>query len=157
MSWGNIEQEIIRDSKKFGIQIKELAPQNSTYISYDKGKLVDYIYVEGKRVRTNSNRLYENIYQTIQYTDKRNMLFQTVVNKSRVPYYNEAVLSKTRTVAYHYLRSEYGKLRYSKSIERVKENKNYMYYMKGIAFMESLINKWNGKVFTISNDIGEFV
>ena len=41
--------------------IKALAPQNSQYRSYDNGKLVNYIYVDGKRTYTNTGNLHRSI------------------------------------------------------------------------------------------------
>lgn len=155
-TWSAIEQEIIADATTFATKVKYLAPQNSKYISIDRGKLVDYIYVDNKRVRTNTNRLFESIYMTRQYTKGADMLFQVVSKSGKVPYYHDAVLKKTRTVAQHYMRTEYGSTRYSNSVERQKENKNYLYYMKGVPFLQEFIGKWNGRTIRVSDDIGDF-
>ena len=125
---------------------KNLAPQNSNYISKDRGRLVDYIYVDNKKVRTNSNRLYQGVRS--QVSKNGNTLTLSTLAGGNISYYEKAVLSPTRKVAYHYGRTEYGDVRYD-SIEIDKENTNYLYYLKGTGELYDFINKYNGKVFTV--------
>ena len=61
MTWIDIQNELIQDFMKLTQTLKDLAPKNSTYQSRDNGKLVDYIYVDGKRTRSNTNNLYNSI------------------------------------------------------------------------------------------------
>lgn len=156
MKWANIETQLINDGRRFSEQIKNLAPQNSKYVSIDQGKIVDYIYVDGKRVRTNTNNLFQNVVFKQEGLNNDRIVMKTVVDTSVVPYYEKAVLSKTLTVAKHYRRTEYGSVRYGASIEYKKENRNYLYYMRGESLMQGLISKWNGKIIEVTDDIEVF-
>lgn len=156
MKWANIETELVNDGRKFSEGVKNLAPQNSKYVSIDKGKVVDYIYVDGRRVRTNTNNLFQNVVFKQEGLNNDTIVMKTVVDTSVVPYYDKAVLSKTLTVAKHYRRTEYGSIRYGSSIEYQKENRNYLYYMRGESLMRELISKWNGKTIEVEDDIEVF-
>lgn len=156
MKWHDVETQIINDGQRFSDRVKNLAPQNSKYVGRDNGRLVDYIYVEGQRVRSNSNTLYNNISYVQQGISGKELVLKTVVNSGAVPYYDEAVMQPNRTVAIHYGRQEYGSKRYSNSVELVKENRNYLYYMRGSVFMEELINKYNGKTVIVDESMEAF-
>lgn len=150
-TWTKIESEIIKDFETFANQVKNLAPQNSTYISKHNGKVVNYIFVEGKRVKTNSNRLYESI--NTKMSRQGNDLTLEVVAGEGINYYEKAVLHKNRKVAYHYSRTEYGSKRYEGSKVVNKENTNYLYYMNGVSFMQQFISKYNGKIYRVKGEI----
>lgn len=156
MKWATIETQLINDGRRFSEEIKNLAPQNSKYVSIDNGKVVDYIYVDGRRVRTNTNNLYQNVVFKQEGLNNDRIVMKTVVDTGLVPYYEKAVLSKTLTVAKHYRRTEYGAKRYAVSIEYKKENRNYLYYMRGESLMRNLISKWNGKSIEVSDNIEVF-
>ena len=156
MSWALLKTEILSDYLNFHNQIKSLAPQNSSYRSKEKGRLVDYIYVDGKRVRTNTNNLFNSITYIQEDYAGSNMIFKTVVDTSRVPYYDKAVLQPYLTVAFHYGRTEYGDTRYAESSTTLKENRNYLYYLKGQNLMTQLISKYNGRVVETDESIGDF-
>lgn len=154
MTWKDIEANIISDFNDFFIKLRDLAPYNSNYISVHEGKVVDYIFVGGKRVRTNSNKLFQNINKVEEITANNGKTLKVVVDTSNVPYYSRAVLEETRTVARHYGRTEYGDLRYGSSREYQKKNDNYLYYMKGQTYLAEFINKWNNTTFEVVEGMG---
>ena len=148
--------EIEQDARKLTNIIKGHAPRNSRYQSNDNGRLVDYIYVEGKRVRSNTNRLYESITFRNENLGTNQTTFSTVV-QGDIPYYEEAVLTPTIRYARHFGRSEYGSIRYgSNSIEYDKPNRNYLFYMKAESAMLDIVSKWNGKVYHSKESIGDY-
>lgn len=156
MRWVDIELKLKTDANNFGRKVKELAPKNSSYIGLDNGKLVDYIYVEGKRVRTNSNNLYNSINTTQVYGNGKSIITKVVVDSGKVPYYDAAVLKSTREVALHYGRTEYGSKRYGNSRIKIKQNRNYLYYMLGEQYMIEFMGKWNGRTIKIEDSIEVF-
>ena len=155
MTVKEVEENILKDSRSALEKIRQLAPQNSRYKSYDRGKLVNYIYVDGRRVFTNSNNLFNSLK-----VETRNQPFskviELVVSENDVPYYREAVLERTRIVARHCRRTDYGKLRYGTSEMVVKGNRNYMYYDDGIQYVKDVIAKWDGKKINVTDSIGEW-
>ena len=155
MTVKEVEENILKDSRSALEKIRQLAPQNSRYKSYDRGKLVNYIYVDGRRVFTNSNNLFNSLK-----VETRNQPFskviELVVSENDVPYYREAVLERTRIVARHFGRTDYGKLRYGTSEMVVKGNRNYMYYDDGIQYVKDVIAKWDGKIINVTDSIGEW-
>lgn len=157
-SWGAIEGEIKRDLELIYRHIKSLAPQNSRYVSVDRGRVVDYIYVDGKRVRTNTNNLFNSVSIGERSSGNGKDLVSIVyVDGGRVPYYQKAVLSPTLRVAKHFGRTEYGSKRYgSESVERDVINRNYLYYMKAEGYVSSVIGKYNGREYKISDSIEVF-
>lgn len=155
MTWIDIQNELIQDFMKLTQTLKDLAPKNSTYQSRDNGKLVDYIYVDGKRTRSNTNNLYNSIGFDIEFVGN-DIVSRTVVSGS-VPYYDKAVLKPTLTVATHHGRVEYGNDRYPTSIVGEVINRNYLYYMfQGEIEMLGLKSKWDGKTFKVESSIGDF-
>lgn len=156
MKYINLETSLLNDTRKFHEDVKKLAPQNSTYIGKDNGKVVDYIYVDGKRVRSNTNNLYNSILQRIEGSSGKNMTIKTYVDTSQVPYYDRAVLSPTLLVAGHYGRVDYGNKRYVGSVEFTKENRNHLYYLEGQESLRNFINKWNGLVVEIEDSLEDF-
>ena len=155
MRWEDIQVELIQDFMTLTRTLKELAPKDSSYQSKDNGKLVDYIYVDGKKTRTNTNTLYNSINFDLEFVGK-DIVSRTVV-KGDVPYYEKAVLRPTLTVAHHYGRVEYGTKRYPTSIVGEVINKNYKYYVyQGELEMLGLKSKWDGRTFKVENGIGEF-
>lgn len=151
-----IDKAIRLDMERFSLNIKELAPKNSKYIGLSNYKIVDFIHVDGKRVRTNSNRLYESINMVVKSDTKNRTVYQ-VGSFGDLPYYDDAVLKQTIEVAYHFGRSEYGDIRYNGSKIVHRPNRNYLYYMKGINEMRSLIGKWNNQVIKTEESIGEYL
>ena len=148
--------ELENDARNLTRVIKGHAPRNSKYISNDNGRLVDYIYVDGKRVRSNTNRLYEAITFVSSSSATNETTFSTIV-QGKIPYYEDAVLKPTLTYARHFGRSEYGSLRYgANSREITKPNRNYLFHMKAESTLSDIINKWNGKVFHTKESIGDY-
>lgn len=135
--------------------IKDLAPQNSKYISIDNGKPVNYIYVNNKRVSTNTGNLHSSVSQVINYGSNK-LVHQVFVDGSRVPYYERAVLSPRLSRAKHYGRTEYGNTRYQQSKEETVENRNYLYYMNALPFVKNIIQSYNGKKYYVSDNIGGY-
>lgn len=150
-----IENSIRMDMELFARKVKELAPQNSNYVGLSNYKVVDYIHVDGARVRTNSNNLYNSINMVETLRTNNRTIYQVVV-VGDVPYYEQAVLSPEIEVAFHYGRTEYGSVRYSNSIVTRKTNRNYLYYIKGEVEMRALISKWNNQTFTTTEKIGDY-
>lgn len=155
MNWKVIENELLKDMEYFTKKVKELAPKNSSYKSNFNGKLVDFIFVDNKKVKTNTNRLYESITFDYKTLGGKNIVAQTVV-RGDVPHYDKAVLSKVIHYARHYGRTEYGNVRYPNSVEHTKPNRNYLYYMKGEKYMQMVVNKWNGQTLKVRDKIGDF-
>lgn len=156
MRWEVIEGRILDDMEDFTRLIQSMAPKNSVYVSKDRGKVVDYIYVDGKRVRSNTNTLFNSIVFSYNNTNGKDIIAQTKV-QGNIPYYERAVLSQRLDVASHYGRIEYGSQRYADSEEFSVLNRNYMYYMEGEHLMRALVNKWNGLEIPVSNKIGDFL
>lgn len=155
MTWNDLNIKMIGHLMEMSSRIKELAPKDSKYVSNDNGKLVDYIYVDGKRTRTNSNTLYNSIQFDLEYNGK-NMIAKTVV-KGDIPYYEKVVDRRTITVARHYRRSEYGSVRYGSSVIFEKDNRNYNYYVAGAKHeARRFRRRWNGKTFKITDNIEVF-
>ena len=141
--------------------LKELAPINSKYSGIDNFKKVNYIFVNNKKVHTNSGNLKRAV---VARENKKgiNIVHDVYVSSASVPYYKKAVLSPTLTRARHYGRLEYGDIRYSNNIrwkssivENVA-NRNYMYFQKGVGFIRSEIGIYNGKKIYVSDDIGRW-
>lgn len=135
--------------------IKSLAPQNSKYVSMYEKNLVDFIFVDGKRVYTNTGKLKNSI----MFESSKDLY---VTKSVGVPYYEKAVLRPTITVAYHYFRTEYGMKRYHatseelakgeywrESVEYEKENRNYLYYMKAKDYIQHQLGTLSGTKFII--------
>lgn len=156
MTWENVEDLLMKEMQDFTFKIQALAPYKSSYMSDLRGELVPFIHVDGKRVRTNSNRLHDSITFKYVHTNGLDIVAQTVVSGS-IPYYDDAVLKPTREVARHYGRTEYGSIRYADSKIKIKENKNFMYYMKGEHHMQDLISKWNNVTIEVTDDMGDFL
>lgn len=135
--------------------IRNLAPQNSKYRSYDGGKLVNYIYVNGRRTYSNTGNLHRSVVNSI-VNDGNVITSKIYVDKSAVPYYEKAVLSPTITYAKHFGRSEYGQVRYGSSRLVTKKNRNYLYYMKGALEASSVIGAWNGLTFNVTDSIENY-
>lgn len=151
----SIIQMIEFDIKRIHLAIQNLAPENSKYVSYDNGKLVNYIYVNNRKVTTNTGNLKSNV-QLKSMSGNNRIDYTISVDGSAVPYYERAVLSPTLTRARHYGRTEYGSKRYSKSVEQQVENRNYMYYMKALGEVQSIISGLNGSVYYVKDDIGVY-
>lgn len=157
-TWSAIEGEIKRDLELIYRYIQSLAPQNSRYVSIDRGRVVDYIYVDGKRTRTNTNNLFNSVSIGERSSGNGKDLVSIVyVDGGRVPYYQRAVLSPTLRVAKHFGRTEYGRKRYgSESVEKDVVNRNYLYYMKAEGYVASIIGKYNGREYRITDSIEVF-
>lgn len=157
-SWGAIEGEIKRDLELIYRYIQGLAPQNSRYVGIDNGRVVDYIYVEGKRVRTNTNNLFSSVSMGEESLGSgKNLVSRVYVDSGRVPYYQKAVLSPTLKVAKHFGRTEYGSKRYgSESVEKDVVNRNYLYYMKAEGYVANILGKYNGREYRITDSIEVF-
>jgi hypothetical protein len=137
-------------------ELKALAPQNTTYVSNFRGKLAPFIFVEGRRVFGNTNNLFNSVEHTI-IEQGNNLTSRVYVDSSKVPYYEKAVLSPTIQYARHYGRSEYGSIRYAKSVERVKKNRNYLYYMSGaVTTVLPILAQYNGKEFKVTDSINKY-
>lgn len=139
--------------------LKGLAPQNSKYVGLDNFKRADYIFVNNKKVFTNTNKLYNSVVARDRFKGTT-LVHDVYVSSASVPYYRKAVLSPTLTRARHYGRLEYGETRYSNSVSwknsLVEEvpNRNYLYYEKAIPFIKAEIGKYNNKKIVVSDDIG---
>ena len=155
--WANIENTIKRDLQDIYNHVKNLAPQNSKYVSVDNGKFVNYIYVDGKRTYTNTNTLYSSVKIKERASGSgKNMTSVVYVDSADVPYYEKAVLNPNIRYAKHYGRSEYGSRRYSNSVEMIKPNRNYLYYLGAKNYINSTIKKYNGRTYKISDSIEVF-
>lgn len=141
--------------------LESLAPENSSYVGLDNFKKSDYIYVNNKRVYTNSGKLKRSI-ATKTNMKGTTMVHDVYVSSSNVPYYNRAVLSPTLTRVVHYGRIEYGNTRYYNEVswksskESVVPNRNYLYYQKGIDYIRAELGKYNGRKIEVSDDIGRW-
>ena len=156
MTTQEVVDYILQDFNGVYKAIKNLAPQNSKYRSYDRGKLVNYIYVDGRRTYSNTNKLFNSVVNTI-VQDGNTIISKIYVDKSKVPYYEKAVLQPTITYAKHFGRSEYGKIRYGQSRLITKKNRNYLYYMKGALEVSSVIGSWNGSVINVTDNIEDYM
>ena len=141
--------------------LKSLAPSNSKYTGIDAFKKVDYIFVNNKRVHTNTGRL-KNSVMARDKTKGASLVHEVYVSGASVPYYAKAVLRPTLTRAYHYGRLEYGETRYTSNVRwkqsLVEEvnNRNYMYFQKGADFIRTELMKYNGRKIYVSDDIGRW-
>lgn len=157
MTTDQVIQEITNDIIFIYRKFKELAPHNSKYISNHRGKLVDYIFVNGKRVRTNTNNLFNNVFlRESPLGDGNGLSYRIFVNGGNVPYYNNVVNRPMIIYARHYGRSEYGNVRYSNSKEITKNNRNYKYYKDGNQYVMNLMTKYNGKSYKVTDSIGGY-
>lgn len=157
MTTEQVIQEITNDILFIYRKFKSLAPQNSEYMSNHMGKLVDYIFVNGKRVRTNTNNLFNNVFlRESPLGDGKGLRYSVFVNGGNVPYYNNVVNNPTITYARHYGRSEYGSVRYSNSVEKTKKNRNYKYYKDGNQYVMNLMTKYHGKNYKVTDSIGGY-
>lgn len=155
--WANIENEIKFDLQNVYNHVRSLAPQNSKYVSVDNGKYVNYIYVDGKRTYTNTNTLYNSVkIKERSAGSGKNMTSTVYVDSADVPYYEKAVLNPNIRYAKHYGRTEYGSKRYGNSVEMIKANRNYLYYMEAKNYISSVIKKYNGKRYKITDSIEVF-
>ena len=141
--------------------LKSLAPSNSKYTGIDAFKKVDYIFVNNKRVHTNTGRL-KNSVMARDKTKGASLVHEVYVSGASVPYYAKAVLKPTITRARHYGRLEYGETRYTSdvrwkhSLVEEVDNRNYMYFQKGAAFMRTELMKYNNRKIYVSDDIGRW-
>lgn len=158
MTTEQVIQEITNDILFIYRKFKGLAPQNSEYMSNHRGKLVDYIFVNGKRVRTNTNNLFNNVFlRESPLGDGKGLRYSVVVNGGNVPYYNNVVNRPMIIYARHYGRSEYGDVRYTNiSVEKTKKNRNYKYYKDGNQYVMNLMTKYNGKTYKVTDSIGGY-
>ena len=151
--------KLLKDFTSIYKYVKELAPQNSSYIGLDNFKPSNYIFVNNKRVYTNSGKLKNSVIESV--TKKGvNIVHEIYVPASSIDYYEKAVLSPTLTRTKHFGRIDYGTVRYyggqkwyENSRDEVVENRNYLYYMKGESFARSVINKYNGMKIYVEDDI----
>ena len=72
--------------------IKGLAPQNSKYVGLDNFKKADYIFVNNKKVFTNTNKLYNSVVARDRFKGTT-LVHDVYVSSASVPYYKKAVLS----------------------------------------------------------------
>ena len=141
--------------------LKSLAPSNSKYTGIDAFKKVDYIFVNNKRVHTNTGRL-KNSVMARDKTKGASLVHEVYVSGASVPYYAKAVLKPTLTRAMHYGRLEYGETRYTsnvrwkQSLVQEVDNRNYMYFKKGADFIRTELMKYNGRKIYVSDDIGRW-
>lgn len=137
-------------------ELKALAPYNTSYQSNMNGKLVPFIFVNGRRVYGNTNTLYNSVEHSI-VEEGNNLTSRVYVDSSKVPYYEKAVLSPTIQYARHYGRSEYGSVRYAKSVEKVKKNRNYLYYMNGaVTTVLPILAEYNGREIKVTDSINKY-
>lgn len=156
MTWNDIELELKADLETLTKSLKELAPKDSTYTGLYNYRKSDFIFVEGKRVYTNTNSLYNSITYDLKTTSGKNLIATTKV-VGDIPYYDKVVNEPFITVALHYGRSEYGSIRYPSSEIYQKENRNYNYYVEqGLIEMLGLSLEWNGRTFNVKDKIGDF-
>ena len=96
-----VMNEIGNTLHKIHIHLQNLAPINTKYKSLDRGKLVDYIYVNGDRVSGNTNNLRNSVKAQLVQESKFGFIHSVGVSSSSVPYYSKAVLESELLVAYH--------------------------------------------------------
>lgn len=159
MWWKDIEFELGWDIMQAHEELKELAPQNSKYVSYHRGQLADYIFVDNIKTYTNTNHLFNSIsYKETQLSGK-SFIATTYVDGNTVPYYQEAVLSPILKYARQHGKTEYGSFRHSPQYvdEREKENRNYMYYMRGSYIFRTRLGGWNNRIYRVKDSIGDFL
>lgn len=155
MEWEQLESIILLEMRNFTNSLKELAPYNSQYRGLLNYQPVNFIHVDGKRVRTNTNTLRNSI--NFRYTKTGNNIVAQTYVAGNLPYYDKVVNSPTITYAIHYGRTEYGSLRYSNSKEITKANRNYQYYVRtGESLMRNLVGKYNGATLYSDKSIEEY-
>lgn len=142
---------------KIYAHLRDLAPYNTTYVGIDNYKQVDYIFVENKRVRGNTNTLRNSVVQSQELLGKAQLTHKVSVSSASVPYYEKAVLSNTLTRAKHYGRLEYGNVRYANSTIEIVTNRNFEYYMQGLSFVQGEIRQYNNRKYHVSDDIKEWM
>lgn len=159
MKWADIERNIRLDIETIHKEIKELAPQNSTYTELYRGRMVDFIIVGGNRVYSNTNNLYNSVMLRVENSGN-DIIATTFVDETRVPYYSRAVLLEYFNVIKKRSYTEYDEMGYfnPRSDEwKLKENRNYLYYMKAVPMVRATLSKWNGTTFRITDKIGDFL
>lgn len=163
MKYSEVERMLLQDIRTAHEKLKNLAPQDSEYVSDYRGKLVDFIFVDNVKTYTNTNHLFNSIEyrerRSISANYKHDIEVTTAVSSSVVPYYNRAVLSPTLLAARQYGKSEYGSYRVDPRYvdEFEKDNRNYMYYMRGEYIYRDLKSRWDGKRFEVEDSIGGFI
>lgn len=151
-------QALLKDFGTIYDYMKNLAPENSSYIGLYNFKKVDFIFVNNKRVYTNTGTLKNSVMQSVK-DNGGSIVYDIYVPDSLVPYYDRAVLSKTLTRARHYGRIDYGTVRYTnvdrwkESFEEEVDNRNYLYYMKAEGYVNSIISKYANQKFYVEDDI----
>lgn len=162
MKYNQVEKIILDNIKSQHDYIKNLAPQNSQYKGYYRGyDTRDFIMVDGEQVFTNTNNLFNSVDLRIDKIGK-NITATTFVDGNRVPYYERAVLYEMMEITLidgTKLTMDYGEnppvLPISDSYYR--QNRNFMYFMKAIPFIKARHKSLDGKVYRVSNGIGEFL
>lgn len=163
MTTHNFIVQLQASINKIHIHLRDLAPKDSKYVGVDNFKPVDFIYVNNNRVYTNSNTLWNSV--SLRENRKGvDLIYDTYVPGSAVPYYEKVVYNKTITRAYHYGRLEYGDVRYrgnevswKNSMEQEVPNRNYMYYQKAESFIKAeLIGRYDGLKIEVSENIKEW-
>lgn len=136
--------------------LQEQAPKDSTYRGIHNWRPVDFIFVQGIRTRTNTNKLFSSVRRT-SLTRNKNIIDRVYVLDTEVPYYQKAVLSPMLERYWHpkFGRFDYG-LRYSDSRESPVKNRNYMYYMRAKPKVEQIVKSYSGE-YRVSDSIEEWI
>lgn len=155
--WKHIEYLLKNDLIDTHRHIRDLAPRDSRYKGMYKGMLVDYIMVNNNPIFSNTNNLYNSVEFKFQGDLQKGGKFLTFVSTQRVPYYDKAVLEPEIRTFLTWGTRDYGDMYYPYySVEDWKENRNYLYYMRGESFVKQTLKKWDKRSYKINGRMDDF-
>lgn len=119
-----------------------------------------WVYVDDVPVFNRTGNLEASISTRVRTLSGNNLAHEVYVSKGAVPYYQEAILSPTREVIYHWddftYKREYGSYRPSNGyVVGELANRNYMHFMKAEPSVKAIVQGKIGgnKKYYVSDSI----